>query len=92
MPAYFIYYRLRPEAAEAARTGVNAIFAAVHAATGVSGRLLSKRDEAQLWMEIYEPVVAAETFERTLQQAVDQVGFERLLAPGSARKLECFID
>ncbi|MCW5622568.1 MAG: DUF4936 family protein [Burkholderiales bacterium] len=92
MPAYFIYYRLRPETAEAARAGVNTIFAAVRAATGVSGRLLTKRGEAQLWMEIYEPVAVTETFERTLQQAVDQVGFDRLLAPGSVRKLECFVD
>lgn len=57
--------------------------------SGVSGRLLKKRDEAGLWMEIYLDVADATGFERLLQQAVDEYDLEMFI--DGKRCTECFM-
>lgn len=88
MSSYYIYYRVG-DAPAAARL-VRQLQSAMRTQTGVSGRLLKKRGEAGLWMEIYEDVADAAGFERTLADLVDRLDFARVLAGGSARKVECF--
>lgn len=88
MPSYYIYYRVGD--AVAAAQLVQQLQSALRMQTGVTGRLLKKRGEAGLWMEIYEDVADAAGFERTLGDLIDRLDFARVLAGGSARKVECF--
>lgn len=88
MNHYYIYYRVAerdwPEAAQQVR-GLQARLAC---RIGVKGRMLQKRGEPGLWMEIYEHVTDAARFERALAQLEDEFD----LAPyiDGVRHLECF--
>lgn len=88
--AYFIYYRLTPEAAQAAPWA--ALFARVVEATGVQGRLYGPGLDGQTWMEVYEPILAEDRdhFEEHLQRAIRELGIENLLQAGEHRYLERF--
>ena len=63
---------------------------AMRKATGVAGRLMKKRDEPNLWMEVYENVTDEARFEWELAEAVDHLKIQELLLPGTPRHLECF--
>lgn len=91
MHSLYVYYRVQPERSGQARQAIEAMLDRLHAATGVRGRLLTKRDESTLWMEVYEPVPDTVQFERALASALAAAGIERFLASGSARKTECFV-
>jgi hypothetical protein len=90
--AYYIYYRVQPARAEELAARMRALQAALRAETGVQGRLMSKRGEPLLWMEVYEGVADAEGFERTLERLVREHGVAAALQPGSPRHLECFVE
>ena len=93
MPAsYFVYYRVAPEQEVRAMGCVEALLESVAAATGVQGRLLKKRDEPLLWMEVFEKVLLVAEFERALAHAVSHSGIEHALAAASGRKVECFLE
>ena len=51
---------------------------------------MTKRGEPMLWMEIYEDISDAGSFERALQAAVHELRIDELLAAGTERHLECF--
>ena len=87
---YYVYYRVRPGCEADARARVRELLAAVARSTGVSGRLLSKRDEPNLWMEVYADVPQQAGFEALLDEVASQVGIATVLLPGSVRKVECF--
>lgn len=87
---YYIYYRVNPSFETEASAAVKQIQFDIETEANIAGRLLSKREEPQLWMEVYEGVAAAEVFETILNKAVEKSGLERLLQPGSTRKTECF--
>lgn len=91
MHAVYVYYRVQPELAGDARQSVEHMLAALRAEDGITGRLLCKCDEPMLWMEVYEPVPDLAAFERLLMQSVARADLDRFLAPGSVRKLECFL-
>jgi len=88
--SYYVYYRVAPGQRADARERVLALLEFVARATGVHGRLLTRSGEPDLWLEVYEPVPAAEPFAATLERGVLEHGLERILAPGAARKLERF--
>jgi hypothetical protein len=88
VPSYYIYYRVADAAAAAPL--VARLQQTMHEQAGVAGRLLKKRGEPALWMEVYEDVRDAAAFERLLARAVDELRFARVLAAGGGRKLECF--
>ncbi|HEU5282774.1 MAG TPA: DUF4936 family protein [Burkholderiales bacterium] len=88
--SYYIYYRIAPERTDLARERVAALLDFVARTTGVTGRLLTKRDEPHLWMEVYEPVQETDGFERVLARGVRELGLTEVLAPGAQRSLECF--
>ena len=90
MASYYIYYRVQPEKAAACGPVVRELMAAVGKATGVHGRLLTKRGEPHLWMEIYENVADGAKFEWELADAAGRMGIQAYLLPGSGRHLECF--
>lgn len=86
----YIYYRIVP--GRQAERVVHSLQARLEDLCGVCGRLLVKREDPHLWMEVYENVISPEDFERQLQRLLDEARFDRLLAPGSVRKVECFRD
>ena len=87
---YFIYYRVNPAFEAEAAAAVEQIQFGIESETNIVGRLLRKREEPQLWMEVYEDAPAGDAFEAILNQAVEKSGFARFLQPGSGRKTECF--
>lgn len=88
--AYYIYYRVVPGNTAACAAAVRTLLDAVQARTGIHGRMLTKRNEPLLWMEIYEQVADEAQFEWELAEAVASSGIQHWLQPGSARHTECF--
>jgi hypothetical protein len=88
--SYFIYYRVAPGGEPLARERVDRLQAKLAAAIGVRGRVMTKRGEPNLWMEVYEAVSDAARFEHALHDAVRELEIVELLAPGSLRHVECF--
>jgi hypothetical protein len=84
---YYIYYRVQPEHSAAAEAAVKHIQSEIAARCGITGRVLKKRDETNLWMEIYEQVESA-AFEDILAAAENKSGIAALL--DGARHKECF--
>ncbi len=89
--SYYIYYRIAPDKAAVCEPKIKALLAVVEQATGVGGRLLKKRGEPLLWMEIYENVRDEAKFEWELAEAVSRLGVPDCLQPESARRTECFV-
>ena len=88
--SYYIYYRIDPVRAEAARPRVRQLLDSVRQATGTAGRLMTKRGEPNLWMEVYENVTDEAVFERELAATVNRLNATEFLLPGSGRHIECF--
>jgi Domain of unknown function (DUF4936) len=90
--SYYIYYRVDAVQVDACAIAVQKLLAAVRVRTGIQGRILKKRNEPLLWMEIYEPVADEAEFEWELAEAVAASGITTLLQAGSARHTECFAE
>jgi hypothetical protein len=88
--SYFIYYRVAPASTKSCEARVLELFSAVRQATNVSGKLLRKRKEPLLWMEVYENVRDDARFELELEQAVAQLKLQECLQEGQTRRVECF--
>jgi len=85
---YYVYYRVtQPQQAGAA---VRDMQSQLLVRSGVRGRLLIKRDQPGLWMEVYEGVSDAPAFETELDRLIAATKLEGFLAPGSRRHSECF--
>ncbi len=90
--SYYIYYRVDAAQVDACARVVQELLATMHARTGVHGRILKKRNEPLLWMEIYEPVTDDAKFEWELAEAVAALKISALLQNGGARHTECFAE
>ena len=90
MTSYFIYYRVARGREPLAREQTHRLQAELAASIGARCRLMTKRGEPDLWMEVYEAVPDPAAFERALENAVRELQLEQLLAPGSRRHVECF--
>ena len=88
--SYYIYYRVASENAAKCEARALELIAAVKDATGVAGRLLKKRSEPLLWMEVYDSVRDDAKFELELAQAVAELKLGECLQEGAGRRLECF--
>jgi hypothetical protein len=88
--SFYVYYRVAADRAALARRQVEHLQKQLAHSTGIQGRLMTKRGEPMLWMEIYENIPDAGPFEHALQAAVHQLRIDELLATGSERHLECF--
>ncbi len=84
---YYVWYRVLRDDRDT-ETAVRAMMARLGCRTRTPGRLLKKRDEPDLWMEVYQDVSATEEFERRLSQAVDEFDVEMFL--DGSRRTECF--
>lgn len=86
---YYIWYRLAGDAG-AARKAVDALLHDVFLRSGVSGRVLVRRDDPRTWMEIYEHVADERLFERHLADAVERHGLAGFAESG-VRHVEPFV-
>ena len=87
----YVYYRVDPARAAAARETIAAVLVSIEERAGVTGRLLQRQDEPMLWMEVYESVHDPARFEVMLADLLDTHRFSQFLAPGSTRKIERFL-
>jgi len=85
---FYVWYRVSGELGETERL-VRGMMARLACRTGVAGRLLKKRDEPTLWMEVYTDVGAADAFARRLDQAVAEYDLEMFI--DGTRRSECFL-
>ena len=90
--SFYIYYRVDPNRAGLCEPRVRELFKLVHKATGVQGRLMTKRGEANLWMEVYDGVADESKFEWELADAAGKLKIQDFLQPGTTRHVECFRD
>lgn len=90
--SYYIYYRVDAARADACTAAVQKLLTTVHERTGIRGRVLKKRNEPLLWMEIYDAVTDEAKFEWELAEAVAASGITALLQSGTARHTECFAE
>lgn len=88
--SYYIYFRVDSQHAEALGLQIHNMQADLLFKTGVAGKLLKKRHEPLLWMEVYENVNDAARFEQALEVAVEQYRINDFLPAGSVRNTECF--
>ena len=91
MYSYYIYYRIDPAQARAAEPRIRQLLDAVKKTTGIAGRLMKKRGEPNLWMEVYENVADEAKFEWELAEAANKLKATEFLQSGSGRQTECFI-
>lgn len=90
---YFVYYRVRADADhDDAHASIRAMQAALARRTGVSGRLMERRDDDATWMEIYESVADPAAFEAALRTETEAHRLEDFIEPGSARHEERFVE
>jgi len=88
--SYYIYYRIDPVQAGAAGPRIKQLLDAIKRKTGIAGRVMTKRGEQNLWMEVYENVADEGKFERELAEAVNKLKATEFLQAGSGRHVECF--
>lgn len=87
---YYIYFRIPAERATDIANAIQRMQQIIQAQLGITGRLLKKRDEPNLWMEIYENLPEDSGFEAVLTLAEEQSGIAVLLGPEGQRHIECF--
>ena len=88
--SYYIYYRVRAEEQQRARDKVRVLQERLARTKSVQGRLLVKRGETDLWMEVYENVPDPRDFEDALAALVSKLELQAFLADGSQRHIERF--
>jgi hypothetical protein len=87
--SFYVYYKVEPENAQAARSAVHELFLILHKQENVRGRLLRRADDATTWMEIYEDVMDPQRFRSALDATVENCGLPRLTRDG-VRHVEHF--
>lgn len=88
--SYYVYYRIERDRGADAEKAVLQLLDAVKQSTGVAGRLLKKRAEPALWMEVYENVRDDAKFESELAAAVARLKLQDYLQTDATRRVECF--
>jgi hypothetical protein len=85
---FYVWYRIDGDEDACARA-ILGMMARLGCRTGVTGRLLKKRDEARVWMEVYDDVADPDHFQARLGQAVDE--FDIGMFIDGPRHTECFV-
>jgi hypothetical protein len=86
---FFIWYEIAGDP-RTARAAIDAMMVEVARATGIHGRLLTRRDRPTTWMEIYADVTDAPRFERAIAEAVVCNAIARHIG-GGGRHVEAFV-
>ena len=77
MTSYYVYYRVEAARLDALRFSVQELFKVIERETGVRGRWMRRRDQADTFMEIYEDVKDEKAFEAALERESPKLGLER---------------
>ena len=88
--SFYIYYRIDLARAAECERRIQELFATLRKSGGVSGKLMTKRGEPNLWMEIYSDVADDAKFDWDLAEAAGHLNIAEFLLPGSLRHVECF--
>jgi Domain of unknown function (DUF4936) len=88
--SYYIYYRVGAAQAKACEARVLELFSALKQSTNLAGKLLKKRSDPLLWMEVFENVRDDAKFELELERATSELRIGECLEEGSTRRTECF--
>lgn len=88
----YTYYRVDPARRGALRSAVDALFAAVAQAYGVRGRWMRRKDDPGTYLEVYADVENVDALVLFVRQECERRGFAALLADGTARHDEVFVD
>ena len=86
---YCVWYRVTDDGPDT-ETVLRSMMARLACRTGITGRLMKKRDEPGLWMEVYQGIADAVAFESRLTQAVDEYDVDMFVA--DERRVECFVE
>lgn len=84
--ALYIYYRVQDNILPI-RQQASSLLAEIEKTSGIKGRLLRRRDDAQTWMEVYEAVADSAALQQALQAALAA----RPLLAALARHEEWFV-
>jgi hypothetical protein len=87
--SYFVWYRVNRDDHDTEMC-IRSMMSRLACRSGTTGRLLKKRDEARLWMEIYSDIADIARFERLLRQGVDELDVEMFI--DGKRTTECFLE
>jgi hypothetical protein len=88
----YVYYRVRAAELARARALTALLLERIHSRFGVRGRVLTRCDEPDLWMEIYDPVADPASFRAALDETCAQIEFAAVLLPDEIRHCECFVE
>lgn len=88
----YAYYRINPQRRDALRAAVDALFLAAARAYGAQGRWMRRRDDPTTYLEVYAEVENVDALAAFLRRECERSGFARLLAEGSVRHEEIFVD
>jgi hypothetical protein len=88
--SYYIYYRVNAGDAQTCEARVLQLISTLKTSTSIAGRLLKKRSDPLLWMEVYDNVRDDAKFELELAQTASQLKIAECLQEGSTRRAECF--
>ena len=88
----YVYYRVDPARLATARRAVMDLIEDIRSTSGISGRLARRLDDPTTWMEIYQPVADIDRFRRILESQAHIHQLHLLLAAGSSRNVEIFLD
>jgi hypothetical protein len=90
--SFYVYYRVADGSQALALERVGLLQRRVCREVGSGGRLLKKRGEPDLWMEVYDRVPDPAAFEVILDEAARDAAFDEVLSSGWSRRVECFED
>jgi hypothetical protein len=84
---YCVWYRVEDDGPDT-ESVLRRMMARLACRSGIPGQLVKKCDEPRLWMELYQGVTDAHTFETLLAQAADEYDVDMFIA--DQRRVECF--
>lgn len=90
MQHVYVYYRVDPGDAAAARAEAAALQAALAPYCGAPPRLVRRCDDAATWMEIYEDLADGATLVAAMRARLEHVALDTLRR--CERHVECFSD
>jgi hypothetical protein len=77
MTSYYVYYKVDSTRAARLRGEIEPLLDRIHAASGIRGRWMRRRDEASTYMEVYEGVQDDAAFDALLKREAAALGLDR---------------